>query len=70
VSHPEAYRICKALIEFEDTVPDFREPDGLRLGLAPLTTRFVDVWDGIDSIRRVVTEELFLKVSSGRPAVT
>ncbi|HJQ04398.1 MAG TPA: kynureninase [Nocardioides sp.] len=70
VSHPEAYRICKALIELEDTVPDFREPDGLRLGFSPLTTRFVDVWDGIDSIRRIVEEKLYERVSSSRSAVT
>ncbi|HWU23931.1 MAG TPA: aminotransferase class V-fold PLP-dependent enzyme, partial [Nocardioides sp.] len=70
VSHPEAYRICRALIELEDTVPDFREPDGLRLGFSPLTTRFVDVWEGIDAIRRIVEERLYEQVSSSRSAVT
>jgi len=34
-------------------VPDFRAPDGLRLGLSPLTTRFVDVWDGLDRLREL-----------------
>jgi kynureninase len=28
-------------------VPDFRRSDGIRLGLAPLTTRFVDVYDAM-----------------------
>ena len=28
-------------------VPDYREPNGIRVGLAPLTTRFVDVHDGL-----------------------
>jgi kynureninase len=28
-------------------VGDFRMPDGIRLGLAPLTTRYTDVYDGI-----------------------
>jgi kynureninase len=32
-------------------LPDFRRPDGIRLGLAPLTTRFVDVHDGMDRLR-------------------
>ena len=35
-------------------IPDFRSPDGLRLGPAPLSTRFVELWDGL----AVVREEL------------
>ena len=47
--HPEAYRLGRALLD-EKVVPDFRPPDVLRIGLAPLTTRFVDVWDGLDRL--------------------
>ena len=28
-------------------IPDYREPQGIRMGLAPLTTRFADVAAGI-----------------------
>lgn len=35
-------------------IPDFRRPDGLRLGLSPLSTTFAEVWDGL----AVVREEL------------
>ena len=31
-------------------LPDYRRPDGIRLGLAPLTTRFTDVYDGLHAI--------------------
>ena len=31
----------------EGVLPDFREPDDLRLGLAPLSTSFVEVHDGV-----------------------
>jgi kynureninase len=34
--HPEGYRITRALIEEMQVIPDFREPDNIRLGLAPL----------------------------------
>ena len=43
VRHPEAWPICRALIERADVIPDFRGPDSIRLGVAPLYTRFVDV---------------------------
>jgi kynureninase len=34
-------------------MPDFRPPDGIRLGLSPLTTRFTDVWNGLSSLREL-----------------
>jgi kynureninase len=34
-------------------VGDFRRPDVLRLGLAPLYTGHVEVWDGLDALRRL-----------------
>jgi len=52
--HPDAWRICRALVERYDVVPDFRTPDRLRLGPAPLTTSYADVWDGLDRLRRLV----------------
>jgi kynureninase len=48
--HPDAWRICRALIEHANVVPDFRHPDSIRLGLPPLYTRFVDVWDAFDRL--------------------
>jgi kynureninase len=35
-------------------VGDFRYPDGLRLGPAPLSTRFVELWDAMARIRDLV----------------
>jgi kynureninase len=36
-------------------LPDFRRPDGIRIGLAPLTTRFVDVYDGLAVLRTLLS---------------
>jgi kynureninase len=52
--HPEAWPIARAMIERANVVPDFRQPDVVRLGFDPLTTRFVDAWDGLDRIRTLV----------------
>lgn len=50
VSHLDAQALCASLIE-RDVIVDFRHPDVIRIGLSPLTTRFVDVWDAIDLLR-------------------
>lgn len=68
--HPEAYRINRALIEEMKVLPDFREPDNLRLGLAPLYISFTDIWEAVDRIRRVVEEKRFLKYPPERQIVT
>ena len=52
--HADAWPICRALIERADVVPDFRQPNILRLGFSPLTTRFVDVWESLDRTRSLV----------------
>ena len=52
--HDEAWPICRALIERANVVPDFRGPDSIRLGVAPLYTRYVDVWDALDRLRGLV----------------
>ncbi len=47
LAHPAAARLCRELID-RGVVVDFRAPDVVRVGLSPLTTRFVDVWDAVD----------------------
>jgi kynureninase len=54
LTHPDAASLTAALIE-RGVIPDFRHPDGIRLGLAPLTTRFTDVHDGLAAVREALT---------------
>lgn len=51
IRHPEAWRLCRALVEDLGVVPDFREPDLIRFGVTPINTRFVDVWEAVDRLR-------------------
>ena len=51
--HPDAKRLCAGLRE-RGVIPDFRQPDVIRLGLSPLSTRFADVWDGIEALRALL----------------
>jgi kynureninase len=50
VTHPNAKNATITMTR-EGILPDFRQPDGIRVGLAPLTTRFVDVYDGLARLR-------------------
>jgi kynureninase len=68
--HPEGYRINRALIEEKQVLPDFREPDNLRLGIAPLYTRYEDIWEAVQRIARVVEEQAYLRYPEQREAVT
>ena len=51
--HPDAYPIMQALIA-RGVIGDFREPDYLRFGLAPLYVRYVDIWDAVEALRDVL----------------
>ncbi|MEK6753998.1 MAG: kynureninase [Chloroflexota bacterium] len=70
IRHPEGYRINRALIEEMNVIPDFRAPDNLRLGFAPLYLSFADVWEGFDRIRRVLEEKRYEKYPKQKLAVT
>ncbi len=56
--HPEAYPICQALIAC-GVVGDFRAPDRLRFGMAPLYTRFADVFDAVTRLQKVMEDALW-----------
>jgi kynureninase len=53
LAHPSARELCARLID-AGVIVDFRRPDVIRFGLSPLTTRFVDVWDGVEALRRLL----------------
>ena len=70
IRHPEGYRINQALINDMQVIPDFREPDNIRLGIAPMYTRFIDIWEAVERISRLMKERLFEKYSPSRLTVT
>jgi kynureninase len=50
LDHPAFEEIVPAL-HARGVVPDFRRPDGLRIGLSPLSTSFAELEAGIEAIR-------------------
>jgi len=74
LQHAEGYRINRALIEAPDgglkVIPDFRAPNNIRLGIAPLYTRFVDINLAISRVKDILDNGIYLSYSSDRFAVT
>nr|WP_231383390.1 MULTISPECIES: aminotransferase class V-fold PLP-dependent enzyme [unclassified Cryobacterium] len=53
INHPAMRQVTKTLWE-HDVIPDFRGPDALRIGLSPLSTSFVETFEGVAAIRDVL----------------
>ncbi len=51
--HENAYPIMQALIA-RGVIGDFRAPDTLRFGMAPLYVRHVDIWDAVEHLRDII----------------
>ena len=46
ITHEDFREVYRALWD-DDVVPDFREPDGIRLGLSPLSTSYGEVAEAL-----------------------
>jgi kynureninase len=74
LKHPEAYRICQALIQPQNSdikiIPDFRDPDIIRIGITPLYTSFQEIFITIKRIEKILSEKEFESFSTQRKQVT
>ena len=70
LGHPDAARICVALREFADVIPDYRTPDAIRLAISPLPSSYVEVWDGFSRIRDLVASRQYEKIEKTDSRVT
>jgi kynureninase len=55
IDHPRFQTVVERLWT-KGVIPDFRAPQGLRLGLSPLSTSFGEVFAGILAIRDELTD--------------
>jgi kynureninase len=54
LEHPDFQMAIARLWEL-GVIPDFRPPDGLRIGLSPLSTSFAEVYRGLLAVREVLS---------------
>lgn len=57
--HAEAYAICQALIA-EGVIADFRAPEYLRIGFAPLYNSYAEVESAVSRLAVIIQEKRYL----------
>ncbi len=70
LGHAEGWRINQALIRELNVLPDFRAPDNIRMGIAPIYTTFTELYEAVERLRRAVDDQVFTRYSSQRAIVT
>mgnify|MGYP001822135018 CR=1 FL=1 len=70
LGHAEGWRIAQTLINDLHVLPDFRKPDNIRLGIAPLYNSYVEVYEAVARLEQTVVERLYERHSPHMAAVT
>jgi kynureninase len=70
LAHPDGWRVCRALVERANVVPDFRQPDVVRFGFPALYTRFTDVFEAAQRTRDLVASGAHRAVDAAPLRVT
>lgn len=68
--HDAGWRMAQALIQEGHVLPDFRKPDFIRYGLAPIYNSFMDVYTAVSRLRTIATERTYEKYDDVLTAVT
>jgi kynureninase len=58
LAHPQAFGICQAMID-RGVIADFRAPDVLRLGFAPLYLRYSDIARSVEVLGGVMANKSY-----------
>jgi kynureninase len=68
LEHPDAMRIARAL-RARNVVPDFRQPNVIRLAPVALYTTYAEVWQAVQTIAEVVGSGAHTAYATTRSAV-
>jgi kynureninase len=68
LEHPDALRITRAL-RARGVIPDFREPNVIRLAPVALYTSYLEIWRTVDILRGIVQTGAYIGFDADRGAV-
>lgn len=68
--HAEAWRVTQALVGEYGVIPDFRTPDLIRVGLAPIYNSFEEVYEAVSRLRQVLETRAYERFGAARSSVT
>ena len=68
LEHKEAARICKALKE-NGVIPDFRAPNIIRLAPVALYTSYLEVWETVQILKKIMIEKQYENYKNEREVV-
>jgi kynureninase len=68
--HPDGWRVVQAMIRHGKMIPDFRDPDNIRFGFAPLYTSYLEVHTAVERITRLMAAGPHLEYDDRRGSVT
>ena len=57
-AHPKAFSICQALIK-RGVIADFRAPDVLRFGFAPMYLSYQDIWKAVHILAEIMANKIY-----------
>lgn len=69
LEHDEAIRICKALVD-QRIIPDFRPPNIVRLAPIAFYTSYEEVWDTVQTLKKIITEKQYEQYGKERNVVS
>jgi len=67
IDHP-AFREMTATLWDQDVIPDFRAPQGIRIGLSPLSTSYAELYRGVAAVRELLAAQESGSASPGESA--
>jgi len=70
LKHPEAKQIAYGLRKLKSVIPDYREPNSIRLAISPLATSYGEVFEGFRRLRDLVESGEYRSLSQDGNRVT
>ncbi len=70
ITHPDAKQIAYAMRKLSNVIPDYREPNAIRLAISPLATSYREVFDGFERLRDLVVSGKHLGLAQDGNRVT